>query len=123
MGEKLLLVDDDPDIGTLMKEELERAGYEVRLCDAGDEVIGVMLSYKPALLIMDVMLPGVDGYSLTNTIAEDPELSKIPIVIMSALSTSRAMFENLPQVAAFFSKPFSTEEFLETIKTTLAKKE
>lgn len=122
MGEKILLVDDDLDISSLLQSELEARGYQVRVCDGGDEVMGALRSYKPDLLIMDVMLPGVDGYSLTNQIREDQELSRLPLIIMSALTTSRNMFETIPQVAAFFAKPFATEDFMEAVKSALANK-
>jgi DNA-binding response OmpR family regulator len=121
MAQKILLVDDDQDISNLIKGELERSGYQVQTLDGGEEVLGVMHAYKPDLLIMDVMLPGIDGYSLTNNIAEEDDLKDIPVIIMSALSTSRVMFEPLRQVYAFFSKPFSTEEFMATVKAALAK--
>ncbi|HBA59686.1 MAG TPA: hypothetical protein DCZ92_02455 [Elusimicrobia bacterium] len=123
MGEKILLVDDDPDITSLLQDELTAQGYAVKICDGGEEVLAAMHSYLPDLLIMDVMLPGIDGYSLTNHIGEDPDLCKIPLIIMSALTTSRAMFETKPQVAAFFSKPFSNEEFMEAVKTALTKQD
>lgn len=123
MGERILLVDDDPEITTLLQGELEKQGYQVKICDGGDEVIAAMRSFKPGLLIMDVMLPGIDGYSLTNHIGEDPELCGIPLIIMSALTTSRSMFETMPRVAAFFSKPFSNEEFMEAVKSALTPKE
>jgi len=122
-GGKILSVDDDPDITNLLQGELEKQGYQVKVCDGGEEVIAVMRSFMPELLIMDVMLPGIDGYSLTNQIGEDPELCGIPLIIMSALTTSRSMFETMPRVAAFFSKPFSNEDFIEAVKNALAKKE
>jgi len=121
MGAKVLLVDDDPDIASLLKDELEEAGYEVKLCDVGDEVLGVLHSFKPALLVTDVMLPGIDGYSLITHMADDKQLRDLPIIVMSALTTSRSMFETIPQVKAFFSKPFNTDEFLEAVKSALAK--
>jgi len=121
MGAKILLVDDDPDISSLLQGQLEQAGYLVKLCDAGDEVLGALHSYKPDLLITDVMLPGIDGYSLISHMGDDEELRTLPIIVMSALTTSRSMFETLPQVKAFFSKPFSAEDFLEAVKAALAK--
>ena len=122
MGAKILLVDDDIDISTLLQGELEALGYQVKVCDGGEEVIGTMRSFKPDLLIMDVMLPGIDGYSITTHISQDEELNKTPLIIMSALTTSRSMFESFPQVTAFFSKPFSSEDFMATVKKTLAGK-
>ena len=123
MGAKILIVDDDPDISGLIQGELVKLGYEVSTLDGGEEVMGALRSGRPDLLIMDVMLPGVDGYSLTNSIADDPALRDIPVIIMSALSTSRVMFETLKPVHAFFSKPFSTEELLAAVKSALAKQQ
>lgn len=121
MGAKILLVDDDSDLGALLLSELEKSGYQVQLCDAGDAVPGCLRTYKPDLLITDVMLPGIDGYSLITGMADDPELQELPVIVMSALTTSRSMFETIPQVKAFFSKPFSTAEFLEAVKAALTK--
>ncbi len=123
MGEKILLVDDDPDLASLLKGELERAGYLVKLCDGGEEVFASLIDFKPDLLITDVMLPGIDGYSLITHISDDETLRALPIIVMSALTTSRSMFENFPQVKAFFAKPFSAEDFLAAVKNALAKKE
>ena len=117
------MVDDDFELSALLQEKLESLGYEVKLCEGGKEVPGILRSYKPDLLLMDVMLPGLDGYSLATHIANDAELKALPVVVMSALTTSRCMFENFSQIIAFFSKPFDTEELVETIKTALAKKE
>lgn len=120
---KILLVDDDLDLSKLLQEALESVGCEVSLCDNGGEVMNVLRSIKPDVLVMDVMLPGLDGYSLAHRISGDPELCKVPVVVMSALTTSRCMFETFPQVAAFFPKPFNTEELIEAIKTAIEKKQ
>lgn len=119
---KILLVDDDPELSKLLQEALESFGCEVKLCAGGAEVVGLLRSYKPDLLVMDVMLPGLDGYSLITRIAGDPNLCEVPVVVMSALTTSRCMFETFSQVIAFFSKPFNVEDLIEKVKTALAKK-
>ena len=122
MGAKILLVDDDPDITSLIAGELQGNGYEVTVCDSGEEVIPNLLAVKPDLLITDVMLPGVDGYSLLTRIGDDERLKNLPVIVMSALTTSRGMFETLPQVRSFFPKPFSPDEFLAAVKEALAGK-
>jgi two-component system, OmpR family, response regulator MtrA len=120
MGAKILLVDDDPDITSLLGGELESLGYEVTVCDNGEEVLPALRAFKPDLLITDVMLPGVDGYSLLNRIANEETLQNLPVIVMSALSTSRSMFETLPQVKAFFAKPFHPVDFLDAVKQAVA---
>jgi len=116
---KILAVDDDPEISSLVQYALESLGHEVKVCDNGRDVMDALKSFKPELLILDVMLPGVDGYSLTNQIAEDPATQGIPIIVLSALEPSRTMFQRFSQVSAFMTKPFNTDDFLEAVKTAL----
>ena len=122
MGNKILVVDDDPEISSLVQYTLESLGHQVKVCDNGREVIDTLRSYKPELLVLDVMLPGIDGYSLATQISEDPDLSTMPIIVLSALEPSRTMFQRFSQVAAFMTKPFNTDDLLEAVKTALAKK-
>jgi DNA-binding response OmpR family regulator len=122
MGNKILVVDDDPEISSLVQYSIEALGHEVKICDNGREVIDTLRSYRPDLLVLDVMLPGVDGYSLATQISEDAELSKMPIVVLSALEPSRTMFQRFSQVVAFLTKPFNTDDLMEAVKSGLSKK-
>ena len=122
MGNKILVVDDDPEISSLVQYTLEALGHTVRVCDNGREVLDTLRSYKPELLVLDVMLPGIDGYSLAAQIAEDETLKTMPIVVLSALEPSRTMFQRFSQVASFLTKPFNTDDLTEAIKNALAKK-
>jgi DNA-binding response OmpR family regulator len=122
MGNKILLVDDDPEISSLVQYALEAAGHQIQICDNGREVVDALRTYKPELLLLDVMLPGIDGYSLANLISEDAATKEIPIIVLSALEPSRTMFQKFPQVSAFMTKPFNTDDLLEAVKTALAKK-
>ena len=122
MGNKILVVDDDPEISSLVQYTLESQGHTVRVCDNGREVLETLKSYKPDLLVLDVMLPGIDGYSLASQISEDGDLSAMPIIVLSALEPSRTMFQRFSQVAAFLTKPFNTDDLTEAIKNALAKR-
>jgi len=122
MGNKILVVDDDPEISSLVQYALESAGHQVQVCDNGREVVDALHSYKPELLLLDVMLPGIDGYSLANQITEDPLTKDLPIIVLSALEPSRTMFQRFSQVSAFLTKPFNTDDLLEAVKTALTKK-
>lgn len=123
MGNKILVVDDDPEISSLVEYTLETLGHQVKVCDNGREVIDMLRSYKPDLLVLDVMLPGIDGYSLASQISEDADLKEMPIIVLSALEPSRTMFQRFSQVAAFMTKPFNTDDLLEAVKGALAKKQ
>lgn len=122
MGNKILVVDDDPEISSLVEYTLESLGHTVKVCDNGREVLDTLRSFKPDMMVLDVMLPGIDGYSLASQISEDPELGKMPIVVLSALEPSRTMFQRFSQVAAFLTKPFNTDDLMEAVKSALAKK-
>ena len=119
---KILIVDDDPEIANLLQLTFESMGHTVKICDNGRDVVDIIKEFKPNLMILDVMLPGIDGYSITVSLNEDKELSKIPIVVLSALEPSRNLFSKFNQVAAFLTKPFSTDELLEAVKEALEKK-
>jgi DNA-binding response OmpR family regulator len=122
MGNKILVVDDDPEISSLVQYTLESLGHEVKVCDNGREVLDMLRTYKPELLVLDVMLPGIDGYSLATQISEDADLGKLPIIVLSALEPSRTMFQRFSQVVAFLTKPFNTDDLMEAVKNGLAKK-
>lgn len=122
MGNKILVVDDDPEISSLVEYTLESLGHTVKVCDNGREVLDTLRAFKPDMMVLDVMLPGIDGYSLASQISEDPDLNKMPIVVLSALEPSRTMFQRFSQVAAFLTKPFNTDDLMEAVKSALAKK-
>jgi len=119
MGNKILVVDDDPEISSLVQYTLESMGHQVQVCDNGREVLDNLHSYKPDLMLLDVMLPGIDGYSLANQITEDPDSKSMPIIVLSALEPSRTMFQRFTQVSAFLTKPFNTEELIARIKVLM----
>ena len=117
-------MDDEPEIPDALRSVFEPRGYQVRICANGLEVMDALRSYKPDLMIMDVMLPGIDGYSLVSRIldGDDAEIDKLPIIVMSALETSRCMFERFPQVAVFFTKPFNLHDLVDAAEAVFAKK-
>ncbi|MBI4351741.1 MAG: response regulator transcription factor [Elusimicrobia bacterium] len=119
MKKKLLLIDDDIEISSILQEALEAAGYQFKLCDNGGEALKAILEYKPDLLLLDVMLPGLDGYSLAVRITGDAATRDLPIIVLSGLEPSGVMFKQFPQVAAFMTKPFDPAELLEAVRKAL----
>lgn len=120
---KIMIVDDDPEISNLLQMTMESLGHTIKVCDNGREVFDSLKEFKPDLMILDVMLPGVDGFSIATTISQDEELSKIPIIVLSALEPSRSLFVKFNQVVAFLTKPFNTDDLFEAVKNALEKKE
>lgn len=119
---KIMIVDDDPEISNLLQITMESLGHTIKICDNGREVMDSLKEFKPDLMILDVMLPGVDGYSIATSISQDESLSKIPIIVLSALEPSRSLFVKFNQVVAFLTKPFNTDDLFEAVKNALEKK-
>ena len=112
MAKKVLAIDDEPEMLALIKYTLEKGGFEVSTCDNGRHAWDEIIKVKPDLLVLDVMLPGIDGYSLQLKISQEPALKGLPIIVLTALEPSKTLFQKFPQVQAFMTKPFKTEELL-----------
>ena len=103
----------------LLRIVLTRAGYEVFTCSSGRDAIGMMKEIMPHLVILDVMLPGLDGASIVRIMHEDTVLSNIPVIVSSALLESEHMFTPYPQVKGFCAKPFALKDFIAKVKTAI----
>ncbi len=116
-GEKLILVaDDDEDVRELVVFRLERAGYEVITAGDGEEALKLALDRRPDICVIDVMMPGLDGYELTERMRASEELAGVAIVLLTA-SVQEAAVERGFAVGAddYIKKPFSPAELLERI--------
>ena len=122
MVTKILLIDDDLEISAIIKDALVGAGYQVEIWESGLNAMKTILACKPDLLLLDVMLPGVDGYTLAMQLTETDATRDLPIIVLSGLEPSEAMFQRFSQVKAFMTKPFTPEDLLEKIAQVLAKK-
>ena len=116
MSKKVLVIDDEPEMLSLVKYTLEHDGFTVHTCDNGRTAWDEIAKVKPDVLILDVMLPGIDGYSLQLKISQDASLKDLPIVILTALEPSKTLFQKFPQVVGFMTKPFKTDELLKTVR-------
>ncbi len=118
----ILIVDDSQSISLLMRAVLERAGHKVEVAGDGQAALA-RLGIEPAkggsplfdLVVLDVMLPLVDGFTIANRMKDDPRTARLPIIVITAKSDMRALFAPLPNVAAFFAKPFDPKEVRDTV--------
>ena len=122
-AQKLILVaDDDADVRELVVFRLERAGYEVITAGDGEEAVRVALARRPDLCVIDVMMPKLDGYEVTERLRASAEVAGIGIVLLTA-SVQEAAVERGFSVGAddYIKKPFSPAELLGRVEETLAK--
>ena len=129
MAKKVLVVDDELDMRTFLTTLLETSGYKPVAAEDGVHGLEVARAKKPALIILDVMMPKESGISLYRELKSDPDLKEIPVIMLSALSRKTFFHsqrvldeykgERIPEPAAYIEKPPEPEELLEAIEKSL----
>jgi DNA-binding NarL/FixJ family response regulator len=117
---RLLLIDDDPNLILLVKDYLEFRGYEVITAENGQEALEVLQQDTPDMIICDVMMPQMDGYSLVEHVRKDPRTSWIPVLFLSAKGQSQDRVKGLNTGAdVYMVKPFEPEELVAQVESSL----
>ena len=112
----ILIVDDSPTEVHAMKKALERHGYRTAVAADGEEGIRLARQMHPDLIFMDIVMPKVNGYQATRTLASDPRTSRIPIVMVSSKGQETDRIWGLRQGAKdYLVKPLKPEEFLSRV--------
>jgi twitching motility two-component system response regulator PilH len=113
----ILIVDDSPTDAYLVKSILEKSGYDTSEASSGAEAIEKASELKPALIIMDVVMPGLNGFQATRKITKNPETESIPVVILSSknMESDRA-WGKMQGATEFIVKPVQEAELLGVVK-------
>lgn len=124
---KILLIDDDPDFIEATKTILESKPYEVIVAFSGDEGLKKARAESPDMVLLDIIMPGTDGFSAAEQFKKDPELSKIPVVMLTSYAERRAG-TGIPvskgfqlEAEDYIEKPVSPEELFDIIEKNLKK--
>ncbi len=118
-GNRILVVDDDPDAREFIGQYIKEVGAEYRECGEPDKIYEIIQEYKPDLITMDIMMPQCNGLELMMRLKKDPELSKIPVIIISMVAdANRNKAISLGAVDAL-SKPVVQAEFLGCLRRSL----
>lgn len=110
-----MIVDDDNDIRDAITQILEYEGFSVLSAANGQEGIEKLKNGNPALILLDLMMPVMNGWQFKSKIESDPRLAQIPVVILSADGNIQQKSENIG-VAGFLKKPIQLETLLDTVK-------
>jgi DNA-binding response OmpR family regulator len=123
MAQKILIIEDDKFLRELISRKLIKEGYEIEEAIDGEEGIKKVPETMPDLILLDLILPGIDGFDVLTRIKEDPKTSLIPVVILSNLGQKDEVEKGLKLGAVDFliKAHFTPEEIVEKIKTVLAK--
>lgn len=118
------MVEDDEDISRLVRHHLDSAGYEVMSFPTGSLVIAESLRSRPALFVLDVMLPGINGFDLCRQIRQTDVLSKIPVIFLTAKVAETDRIKGLELGGDdYVIKPFSPRELVARVRTVLRRLE
>jgi CheY-like chemotaxis protein len=121
-GQKILAVDDSPTILEMIKAILISGGYEVVTAADGAEALNTAKTEKPDLILLDVMLPKLDGYRVCRLLKFDQNYKHIPIVMLTAKSEEQSVATGIRTGAnLYLTKPIEPERLLEAVASELAK--
>jgi DNA-binding response OmpR family regulator len=122
-GEKILNIDDSPTVQRLIEMILSSQGYQVVLASDGEEGILKAKSERPALILVDFVMPKMNGYQVCKTLKEDPEFRDTPIILVTSKGDKvGSKFVDVLGISEYFTKPFQPEELLSKIREVLDKK-
>ena len=124
MPRKVAVVEDEAELASLIEYNLARAGFEVKVLDGAGDTLRDLESYQPDLVILDVMLPGQDGFEICRKLRQGGKLARVPVVFLTAKS------EEVDRVLGleiggddYITKPFSPRELVARIKAHLRRQE
>jgi DNA-binding response OmpR family regulator len=121
MTQTVLIADDEPNILVSLEFLMQREGHPVLLARDGDEALAMIREHRPALVLLDVMMPGKTGFEVCQAVRADEALAAVRILLLTAKGRETDVAHGLGVGAdAYMTKPFSTKELAERVRTLLA---
>ena len=118
----VLCADDDPDMLTLLRMNLVAEGFDVALATDGREALAVVGDRQPDLVVLDVMMPGCDGYEVLDSLKANAATRDLPVVLLSAKATDEEIWAGWRAGADYYlTKPFSMHEFMYFVRSVVDK--
>jgi two-component system alkaline phosphatase synthesis response regulator PhoP/two-component system response regulator VicR len=122
MGEKILIIDDDATMVNLLSTILEIDGFEAGYALSGKQAFEILSKGLPDLILLDIMMPEMDGFEVLARLRQDPATSKLPIIMLTARTDDKDIFEGWRRGAdEYVTKPFDPRLLVETIRKVLSR--
>ncbi len=120
---KVLCIEDEPQMIDLIRLILESKGYEVIGAEGGQEGLELMRSERPDLLLLDLMMPEMDGGDVFHQMKAEVELRDIPVIVVTAKAApiDKILWMNVAKVDDYVTKPFGPQELLESVERVLGR--
>ncbi len=123
MSKKILVVDDEPNIVKLIASRLRNNGYDVISALDGEDGLKKAITEKPDLILLDIIMPGLNGFEVCKRLKENELTKEIPVIMLTALAEEKDLSKGLEEGAScFITKPFSAVDLLHEIKTAMQDK-
>jgi DNA-binding response OmpR family regulator len=120
MTKKVLIVDDEPNIVVSLEYLMKKEGFEVAVAADGDGALAQLKSFRPDLVLLDIMMPNKSGYEVCEAVRADPDLTGIRIVMLTAKGREFEVAKGMALGAdAYVTKPFSTKDLVTLVKAQL----
>jgi len=120
MPKEILIVDDEPSIVVPIQFLMEQQGYNVIIAENGHDALDMIYKYIPDLILLDIMLPGIDGYEVCEIVRLNPKLRSVKVIFLTAKGREVEIAKGLALGAdAYITKPFSNAELVAKVKTVL----
>lgn len=117
MAKKILIVDDEPNIVVPLQFLMERNGYETVVAQSGEEALEVIAKENPDLVLLDIMLPGLDGFEVCEIVKLKPEWKHIKIIFLTAKGRDVDMAKGMVLGAdEYITKPFSNKQIVQSVQ-------
>jgi DNA-binding response OmpR family regulator len=122
--QKVVCVEDEPEMIDLFRLILSRRGFEVIGAEGGQEGLESIRAQRPALVLLDLMMPDMDGWEVYQQLKADDETKGIPVIVVTAKAQSidRVLGLHIAKVDDYISKPFSPQELLDSVEKVLSRK-
>ncbi len=116
MSHKILIVEDEPNIIVPLQFSLEQKGYQIIVAGSGEEALEKISQAQPDLILLDIMLPGIDGYEVCENVRQNPETQSTKIIFLSAMGRDVDVARGVALAAdAYIVKPFSILEVISKV--------
>ena len=123
MSAKVLIVEDEPNIVIPLQFSLEKNGYQISVAGSGEEALEIIPTFQPDLILLDIMLPGIDGYQVCESIRQDPISKATKIVFLSAMGRDIDVAKGMSLAADdYIVKPFSIMDVISKVGALLEDK-
>jgi two-component system response regulator VicR len=122
-NEKILCIEDEPQMIDLIRLILETGGYQVVAAQGGEEGLEMMRSEQPDLILLDIMMPEMDGGDVYHRMQQEPALIQIPVIVVTAKAApiDKVLWMNVAQVDDYVTKPFGPDDLLTSVERVLAR--